>query len=131
MPAEEATDRQLGILWGGVAVALVALSPLASLFAAAAPRCLFKAWTGLPCPTCGTTRAALALARFDFLQAFTRYPLPSLAWTFFIAGGLVAGWLAWRRRPLPALPRRLPLWVKVAAVAAVLLNWAYAVHTGV
>lgn len=85
--------------------------------------------TGLPCPACGTTRAALALARLDFFEAFLSYPLPALVWTLFLLGGLAAGWRAWSRRPLPRI-RRLPGWGKAAIVGAVLLNWAYSIATG-
>ncbi|MDY7095424.1 MAG: DUF2752 domain-containing protein [Acidobacteriota bacterium] len=59
------SDRQLGLLWGTVAVVLVLLSPLAELLAGTLPQCPFKTLTSLPCPACGTTRAALALAHFD------------------------------------------------------------------
>lgn len=126
-----AAGRQLGFFWGGLVLALVAFSPLAPRFAGLAPACPLKTWTGLPCPSCGTTRAALALSRFEFFEAFTHYPLQSVAWTVFLLGGLWAGWLAWRGRPLPALPRRLPGWVPWAALLALAGNWAYSIVTGV
>ena len=72
----------------------------------------------------------MALARFDPLEALVHYPLPTLAWMAFIAAGLTAGWLAWRGRPLPRI-RRLPVWVRVAVVVAVAVNWAYSIATGV
>ncbi len=131
MVEQPVAGRQLGLLWGGLALALVALSPLAPHFAGLAPACLLKSWTGLPCPSCGTTRAALALARFDVLEAFIHFPLQSAAWTAFLTAGLVAGWLALRGRPLPALPRRLPRWLPWAALLVLAANWAYSIATGV
>lgn len=127
---EPSPGRQLGLLWGGVAAALLLLAPFTPLFAGGLLACPFKSLTGIPCPGCGTTRAALALARLDVAGAFVHYPLPALAWTLFLAGGLWAGWRAWRERPLPE-PRRLPTWGKVGIVAAVLANWIYSIATGV
>ena len=46
--------RQLALLWGGVAAALVALSPLAARFAAYLPACPLKSLSGFPCPGCGS-----------------------------------------------------------------------------
>jgi hypothetical protein len=37
--------------------------------------CPFKAYTGLPCATCGGTRALAALCRLDFLGAIRFNPL--------------------------------------------------------
>ncbi len=131
MGEQPVAGRQLGLLWGGLALALVLLSPLAPRFAGLAPACPLKTWTGLPCPSCGTTRAALALSRFEFGEAFVRLPMQSMAWTALLLGGLTAGWLALRGRPLPALPRRLPKWAPWLVVAAVLANWTYSILTGV
>lgn len=124
-------DRQLGLLWGGVALLIGALAPIGPMLAELTPRCLFKVWLGIPCPTCGTTRAALALARFDLVHALTHYPLQSLAWIAFLGGGLIAGALAWQRRPLPRLPRNLPLGARLAIVLTVLANWMYSIAHGV
>ncbi len=128
--ALDSSDRQLGLLWGGVASLLILVSPLAPKVASGLWTCPFKSLTGLPCPSCGTGRAALALARFDPIHALVHYPLPALAWMAFLAGGLAAGWLAWRRRPLPRI-RRLPAWARVGIVAAIVANWAYSIATGV
>lgn len=122
--------RQLGFFWGGVAAALVALSPLAPRLAGALPACHFKALFGIPCPTCGTTRAALALARFDLLTALTAYPLATLAWILLVGGGLVAGVAALLGRGVPHPPNRLPLWARLGIVAVLLANWAYLIATG-
>ena len=120
--------RQLGLLWGAVAAALVALSPLAPRLAAALPACLFKRLTGLPCPTCGATRAALALARFDFAAAFAVSPLAAAGWSLLVAGGLAAGVASLARVELrePNLPRP----VRWFLLAAFLANWAYLIWSG-
>ncbi len=124
-------SRQLALLWGAVAGALLAASPWASAFGDALWKCTFKSWTGIPCPTCGTARAAIALARLDVLEAVSRYPLPALAWIFLLAGGLVAASMALLGRQPPPIPSRIPVWGRVLIVAAVFGNWMYSIATGV
>ncbi|HSM52071.1 MAG TPA: DUF2752 domain-containing protein [Thermoanaerobaculia bacterium] len=116
--------RQLAALWGGAALALLALAPLGTRLAAALPACPVHAATGLPCPGCGTTRAALALAAGDPVAALAANPLAALAWAAAIAGGLAALALLALGRPLPSLPGwperwRWPLALALAA------DWAY------
>lgn len=126
--------RQLGLLWGGVAAALVALSPFGGRLSAALPACPVKSLTGLPCPGCGTTRAALALAELDPIAAFAVSPLAAAAWVGLVGGGLVAGGLALLGVATPDLPRpggRGDLLLRIGAAVAVLGNWLYLVATGI
>ena len=67
----------------------------ASLYAWLAMRgvalpCLFRKFTGLLCPGCGNTRAAMSLLKFDFSCAFTYNPLfllefSYIAWVYCVA----------------------------------------------
>lgn len=123
-------NRQIGLLWGLVALALVALSPLAPALAEAAPGCPLKSVTGLPCPTCGTTRTALALAELDLGTALRVNPLATGVWLSMIAGGVVALALSLTGRSLPTLPNRLPLSVRLGVVTIVAVNWAYLLIAG-
>lgn len=122
--------RQLGFLWGGTAAMLVLLSPLGPVFAGALPACPLKSFTGLPCPSCGATRTALALAEFDLAGALAVSPLATLAWIVVVAGGLAAGVAAVAGYAVPELPRRVPIGWKIAAVAALAVNWLYLVWHG-
>lgn len=48
------------------------------------PGCLFKRMTGLPCPSCGLTRAFHAASRLDISRAFTCHVLGPILY-----GGLI------------------------------------------
>lgn len=118
-------SRQLALLWSGVALALVALSPLAPKLAAGLPACPIRAWLGLPCLSCGTTRAALALARLDFVAALSFNPIATLGWIGLIGGGLVTGGMAVAGRPLPRLGLRPTPTLRLVVAAVLFANWAY------
>ncbi|MGD2091559.1 MAG: DUF2752 domain-containing protein, partial [Candidatus Aminicenantes bacterium] len=49
--------------------------------------CVFKAITGYPCPTCGSTRMVSSLINLDILSAFVWNPLLFLGGIAFIAWG--------------------------------------------
>jgi hypothetical protein len=42
------------------------------------PPCAFRAWTGLPCPTCGLTTSFAYMARLQLTSAFAAHPLGPL-----------------------------------------------------
>lgn len=118
-------SRQLAFLWAGVAVALIALSPAASALASGLPACPVRAWLDLPCPSCGTTRAALALARLDPGAAVAVNPLAALGWIGLVGGGLVAGLMGALDRPLPSLRLRPTLSLRLSVALGLLANWVY------
>lgn len=59
--------------------------------------CAFHAWTGLPCPGCGLTRAFCALSHLRFQEAWSLHPFS------FPLYGLVLGGVA-----APLLTHRFP-----------------------
>lgn len=130
MNQEARERRRISLLWSGAALVFVVLAPLAPFVASFAPPCIFKTLTGIPCPLCGTTRAALALAHLAPLEGLARYPLPTLLWIGFLAGGLAAGVSVVLKRPWNP-PRRKPRWAGIALAAAVAGNWIYSIATGV
>jgi hypothetical protein len=121
--------RQLALLWGGVAVALLALALAAPRIAALPLACPFRALTSHPCPACGSLRAALALARLDPAGAVRANPLAAVAWAAVVGGGLIAGAAALRGRELREPPSTLSRRARAAIVALILLNWAYLLAT--
>lgn len=93
--------------------------------------CYFKAFTGLPCLTCGGTRAAARLLQLDPAGALAMNPLVTLAAFLLAAWATVDLVLMTRRRALrvdlsPAALRVLCVAVVLAAIA----NWAYLVAVG-
>ena len=83
-------ERELAWVAFGVAAAGIALSPLAAFVAGLFPPCLFRQWVGVPCPTCGATRAILALGRLDVAAAVAVNPLACAIVVSLTAAGLAA-----------------------------------------
>jgi hypothetical protein len=114
--------------WGLVAIGAIAVLHLDRL---PFSLCVFKAVTGLPCMTCGTTRALARLAHLDLTGALAMNPLAAL-------GALAS--LPWAAADLALLPRGRTLSLelspaaarvaRIAAVTAVLANWAWLVAAG-
>ncbi|MGB6001159.1 MAG: DUF2752 domain-containing protein [Thermoanaerobaculia bacterium] len=124
-------SRQLGFLWGAVAVGLLALAPLAPRLATALPACPLKSIVGVPCLTCGSTRAALALGRLDLWTALTINPLVAAGCVMLVVGGLIAGVLALGGKPLREPSWRLAAPVRVAIALVLLANWVYLIKVGI
>jgi hypothetical protein len=108
-----------------------ALLPM-SLLTTGVSFCPFKVVTGLPCPGCGMTRAAIALLHGDPGASFYYHPLGIPLVLTAVAIGLADGWYWWRSRQLgsrsapPAwLIERVMLspapWVAIAALVVVWL----------
>ena len=87
--------------------------------------CPARALAGLPCPTCGMTRAFVALAHGDLSAALAASPAGALlaggAWLLALADlvRLAAG------APLPRVPARAARVAVAGGLAALLLNWAW------
>lgn len=118
-------------VWPAVALAVYVLAhalvlALPALHDHAPTLCLFRAVTGVPCPTCGSTRATLALASGQLSLAFRYNPLISAAWLLLPAALL--GAVAFRARwhsVSPAMRRWAVRGAVVALVVGGLANWIY------
>ena len=122
-------EQQLALLWGVVAVCSLLLRPFWLVLAPFVPACPFRAITGIPCPTCGTTHAALALLNGRFGDAFSANPLATLAGIAFVGGGLLAPVWAAFNWSVPEIRAPLPRWARAAIVAALLTGWVYLMVT--
>ena len=118
-------ERQLALLWLAAAISAIVLRPL---WLAAAPHlraCVFRSLTGIPCPSCGTTRAAIAFLQGDLMTAFINNPLAALAGLLFVVGAPIAVIWTTARWSVPSLSNPLPLWVRIGAVFLIAANWLY------
>src|SRR5687767_882843 len=93
--------------------------------------CLFRAATGLPCLTCGATRALGELVTGDFPGALAMNPLATVGALALVPWGLgdlalMTGGRALTVDVTPAAARAL----RVAGALAVIANWAYLVAAG-
>ncbi|MFI5181027.1 MAG: DUF2752 domain-containing protein [Thermoanaerobaculia bacterium] len=122
-------ERQLGLFWGTAALALLVLAPAAPVVAPGLPPCLFREVTGLPCPTCGGTRAALALLSGDIAGALHANPLVVAALLLLVGGGIVAGLLAIEGRGVRE-PAHIPGWARAAIVLSLAVNWLWLIVDG-
>jgi hypothetical protein len=68
---------EFGIIYGGIALLMLGVGWLLPILSFA-PDCVFKGLTGIPCPTCGSTRSVVHLAHGDILSALTMNPLTTL-----------------------------------------------------
>lgn len=68
---------EFGIIYGGIALLMLGVGRLLPILSYA-PDCVFKGLTGIPCPTCGSTRSVVHLAHGDILSALAMNPLTTL-----------------------------------------------------
>lgn len=94
--------------------------------------CFFHRLTGIPCPTCGSTRAALHLLRGNWRAAVASHPLAAVLMTVAALYALwaVVGLLLVRRLPVPRATPRAWFWTGAVLMALLLLNWAYLIARG-
>lgn len=109
------------------------------------PACTFRQVTGVPCPSCGATRAGLALAQGDLMLALSYNPL------VVISLGILFGWsmfCVFKKWGGKFVSRRLSkMMAKIfgahfgsakfkmrqrlrwLAIGAIVLNWSYLIVT--
>lgn len=128
-PAED-----VALLSGLTALAVLALAWSWPLWGDALELvCPFRTLTGIPCPTCGGTRALLAAASGDFRAAVQLNPMVGLAATGLLAWiPLSCAWVV-GRWPRPEVRRLVPVSGRIVARAGgilVLGNWLWVAFSG-
>jgi hypothetical protein len=122
------------LLWGSVlsASALIAAGWLRA--GLPTPLCPLHALSGIPCPTCGMTRATTALLHGDLAGALIWNPLATLliggaALYVFYAAVVVIGKHPRVRWSPPT--RTEVRWIRISAILLIAANWAYLLWRGV
>ncbi len=97
------------------------------------PICYLREWTGVPCPTCGSTRMVEALLGGGLLEALRWNPLAFLTLVLLALWAVVS-----TARHLLGLPRLHPVFeswerttLRVAIPTMIALGWAYLIWRGV
>ena len=124
------------LIWGLVAAVGLAASvmlPVDRLLAGAGYRCPFRAIAGIPCPTCGATRAAVAMGSLDVRRAFALNPLVAVGWwaaaLFVPYAAVVVLWRRDRLRLADVTARDANV-LRALVIGVVLANWAYVIAAG-
>lgn len=120
-PSRRRRARVTWVLTGVVAVAVGTALRHGVELAALLPSCAFRDLFHLACPTCGFTRALVALAHGRLGNALAWHPLAPL-----VVIELAIGWLVWGRVVMsgarPPAPRALA-WLALANGIAFLATW--------
>ena len=124
------------LIWGALAalgIAVSVLLPVNRLLSGTGYRCPLRTITGIPCPTCGGTRAAVAMGSLEFGRAFALNPLVAAGWCAGLAfvpyAAFVVG-MRRRRLRLADVTRRGGNMLRLLAAGVVLANWAYLIAAG-
>lgn len=123
----------LGAIFGAVGATGAALATLWLRLGLPLPACYFHEWTGLPCPSCGSTRLVESLLAGDLLGAARWNPLVFLVlagvalWAALSSGRLLLGLPAWRVEFRNG--ERVAL--RFLAGAVLVAGWAYLIWNGV
>jgi len=116
------------LVWLSVSLGSFAVAALWFALRLPWPRCIFHDLTGLPCLTCGATRAAIQFFHGNFGRAWKWNPLIFVGLSaislFDIYAALVLGTRAPRLR-ISQLTDKERNFVRVLVIAALLLNWIY------
>lgn len=97
------------------------------------PQCAFHSTTGLPCPTCGATRAAWQFLHGHFFASFSCNPLLFFGFCFvlifdlYALAVLVGGAPRFRVTNFSGAQKRL---LRRLAIGLLLGNWLYLLTTG-
>lgn len=124
------------LLWGSIALLIIASAavlPVVGLADRAGLRCPLRVLTGLPCPTCGGTRAVAAMGRLRFAEGIALNPLVAAAWfgaVLFLPYAAVACLLGRKRLRMADVTDRQRRAVALLALCLLLANWGYVIARG-
>lgn len=122
---------EFGIIYGGIALIALAVVRFLPALTTVLPSCLFRDITGMPCPTCGSTRALLRLSHGDVPGSLAMNPLLSviliIAIISFLYGGLTL--LPGAKRICISLSGREKETIRSLVILLFLVHWGYLIVT--
>jgi hypothetical protein len=98
--------------------------------------CLFKRVTGVPCPSCGTTRSVLSILKGDILEGILWNPFGIIIiFILFIFPVWIISDVLSRKDSLFNIYNQAELvlkrkWIAIPAILLVLLNWIWNIVKG-
>jgi len=94
--------------------------------------CFFKSITGVPCPSCGSTRATLEIFKGNFLKSIFINPLAIVTNIFFFISlfWLIKDFVKNERTFLQFLKKDWYLRTKILFLILILLNWFWNIKKG-
>jgi hypothetical protein len=125
-------DLNLGLIYGGIGIFGFVGARFFSKLIALVPPCPFHSITGLPCPSCGTTRSGILLSQFRVLEAFRTNPFFVLVCVGVAIWALSAFILhiMGKRMRIVRFNESTPL-IRVLLIGTILANWIYLILTRV
>lgn len=119
-------ELQIGLSYLAVSIFGFAFAQFGEHILIFIPPCLFRVWTGLPCPTCGATRTGIALSHFYFLDALFENPLFFMIYAALFLWGMntILGVVTGKNVKF-SLSGREKKRVQILLVSAIALNWLY------
>jgi len=116
------------LIWLCVTVASGAIGMVWLALQLPVPQCTFRTLTGVPCVTCGATRAAMALMEGNIVGAFWLNPLVFVGMAAVALFNLYALAVLLMRAPrlrVVAPARRVRRTLVAISCSVLLLNWIY------
>lgn len=119
-------------LWLSVNLAATILGFLWLRWGLPLPECVFARWTGLPCPSCGGTRALKALLNGEWATAFLFNPLlvigliSSSLFSLYCLAAIARGS---HRIRFGKFPKKLVHIIRVGVLLLAALHWIYLIRT--
>jgi hypothetical protein len=98
--------------------------------------CLIKHATNIPCPSCGATRAILALLKGEFLESLYWNPMGVILFSILLISPLWIGYdLLFRKETLLTYYHKTEQtlqqkWVAIPAIILVIGNWIWNIYKG-
>lgn len=120
------SDLVSGLIVVAIGIFVFCLCRFGQPILALAPPCLFRLWTGIPCPSCGATRTGIALSHLRVADAFVENPLFFALFIAFILWGMntMLAVVVEKNLQLVLTVREKKL-VQRLLISAIIINWAY------